>query len=81
MEIDRLGATAVQLEARDSQNTGCHPRNREQSRSFRRFRNKHGLFRFTPEFMKIHACLGIKTFFCLFWSSPQNSWKFARLLR
>ena len=43
-EINGLGATEVQFEAWDSQNTGYHPRIRAQELFFRRFSNKDRLF-------------------------------------
>ena len=46
-EINRLGATGVQIEPRDSQNTAYHPKIREQELFFRRFCNERRLFLWT----------------------------------
>ena len=43
-ESNRLGATGVQFEAWESQNTGCHSRIREQKLLFCKFYNKDRLF-------------------------------------
>ena len=75
-EINRFGATGVQIEAWDSQNTGYHPRIREQE-LFRRIWNKHRLFlRPHPRIHETSRIVWDDDLF--FWYSPHKSWKFAR---
>ena len=63
-ESNRLGATGMQFESVDSQNTGCHSRIREEEPFFRRFCNKDLFFRnFTQEIKEIRKFFEIKTFF------------------
>ena len=65
-EINRLGATGVQIEALGSQNSTYRHRIREQEPFFRNF---CGLI---PDFMKLRVYVGTKTFLFVFffWSSP-----------
>ena len=76
-EINRLGATGEQFEAWDSQNTGCHPRIREQELFFCRFCYKYGLFLwFHPRFHGNSRIFWDEDFI-YFLSSPQISSNFA----
>ena len=64
-EIHRIGASGVQIEALDSQNSAYHPRIREQELFFRNF---GGL---TLDFIKLRVYFGtnLTYFFKFFWSS------------
>ena len=70
-EIYRLGATGMQIEAFDSQNSAYRPRFREQELFFRKF---CGL---TPDFVKLRVYFWPKTFFL----PPQHLWKIERFVR
>ena len=70
-EINRLGAVEVQIEAWDSRFGVYCPRICEQEMSFRNFCGHTGF----------HKTFGTKTFFFFFWSSLENSWKIAKILR
>ena len=82
-EINRLGATGVQFEAWDSQNTGYHSRINEQELLFHRFCNKDGLFLWLQP--KIHENsrlhLRIRENLHVFCDEDQNLWNFAYFLR
>ena len=65
-ESNRLGATGVQFEASDSQNTGCHSRIREQEPFILNFAIKTLFFRnSTLEIVEIRAFFEMKIFFFL----------------
>ena len=75
-ESIRLGATGVQFEAWDSQNTGYYPRIRVQELFFRRFCFKDSFFcGLSQKSCKFERFLKWKPFFFRF--SPQSSWNFA----
>ena len=71
-EINRLGATEVQIEAQNSQIGAYRPRIREQELFFR---SCCGL---TPDFMKLW---GRRPFHFDFHTSLKDSWKIIRILR